>query len=249
MTKELLDLQRNFVSHLKNKNDKNILKQIKSSSDIEKLARLNIYRNNVFGGFESALSDIYEITKKKLGSEQFDKFACEYILKYPSKSGNLNDYGKYFPELIKKKLKKHKINYLYELSNLEALLYSTHFLDDEKRKFDLIKFKKISPEKFQNLKFNLNLTVSLIKPKYPIYSIFKGKKVIKKQEYLMVERTSGIAEISELSKEEFLFLNLLKKGKNLYQIFEIIAKECQKFDIGTTLNKFISNAVIVDFRV
>lgn len=250
MSKDLLNIQRNFVSHLKNKEDFEILAQIKSASKIESLARLNIYRNNVFGGFGSVLSDIYTITKKELGEKKFDKYVEEYIKKYPSQSGNLNEYGRYFPEIIRKNLKNYKINYLYELAKLEALLFSTYFLEDEKRKFNIEKYKKLPEEKFSNLKFYLDLTVNIISSKYPIYSIYSKKKSrSKKQEYLMIERIGSNSEAHNISKEEYLFLDLVKKGKNLYQIFELIAKKNKKFDIGATLNKFIENSVIVDFSV
>ena len=150
----LLALQRDFTSHLLDKKDLTIINSLPYSTQ-EALARLNIYRNNVTGNFESVLSSIFEVVKKIVGEKYFEKLVTEYIKTYPSTSGNLDYYGDSFPKLVKKKLKEHKLLYLEDVAKLELLYHQSYFAKDVKKNFDVEKFKKISPEKYMNLSFEI----------------------------------------------------------------------------------------------
>ena len=74
---KLLDLQQQFAAHLHKRSDRKILQEI-SHSALEALARLNVYRNNVYGGFELVLSSNFPVTKKILGAENFEKILKKY---------------------------------------------------------------------------------------------------------------------------------------------------------------------------
>ncbi len=97
---KLLRLQQDFASHIYKKSDKKILREI-SHSSVEAQARLNIYRNNILGNFESILSEIFCVTKKILGEKKFGELAKKYCQKFPSKSGDLNEFGRDFPKFLK----------------------------------------------------------------------------------------------------------------------------------------------------
>ncbi len=57
-------------------------------------------------------------------------------------------------------------------------------------------------------------------------------------------------QIFLLTEEEFLFLSLIQKQKNLYQIYKMICKKMKKeVDVGKLINRFISTGVIVSFKL
>lgn len=241
--KKILKIQRNFSAHLINKKKLEILNSLPYSKQ-EALARLNIYRNNVFGGFLSILSTIFPVTKKIL-KEDFLIYANNYQKKYFSVSGNLNEYGEFFPKLFKK----HKIKYLYELAKLEIIYYRSYFAADAKCAFNLEKFKKIAPQDLMNLSFTLHPSCILISSKFPLYSIWNGKKPkALKPEYIVVERLASDSNMNKISQEEFLFLSMILQKKSLYQIYIQICKKFKKnIDIGKMLNRFIACELIIDF--
>ncbi len=247
----LLNLQQDFVAHLYDDKKLKIIKSLLPYSKPEALGRLNIYRNNVFGNFSTVLSSIFTVTKKILGDKKFFSFAEEYIKSYPSNSGNLDEYGEFFPEFLKKNIKKHKLNYLSDLATLEIAHYKTFFAEKIKDEFPLREFKKISPENFPNLTFTLHPSCVLFSSKFPICSIWhkEKKSSSKKAEFIMV--ANAVKPLVEpLSEIEFLFLIEIGEGKKLYQAYQKICKKIKKeVDIGKILNHFIANRIIVGFEI
>ncbi len=237
----LKDLQKNFANHIFTKADKKILSQVFHSEN-EALERLNIYRNNILGNFESVLNSIFPITKKILGAEKFEELSQKYYRKFPSKSGDLNEYGKNFFKI----LKSCKPLYLKDLSQLELLHHQAFFVKKTKE-FDLKSFKKILPENLENLIFILNPATSLLASKFAIFSIWRSEKKIKN--YAKSQSILICADkILKLNEEEFLFLTEIKKRKKLYEIYKTLCKKNKKTNIGKLINQFITNGVITDWN-
>src|SRR3989338_5990145 len=61
---------------------------------------LAIYRNNIFATLMHTLKATYPLTLVLLGKDFFAMAAREYIRQYPSRSGNLHDYGEYFGNFL-----------------------------------------------------------------------------------------------------------------------------------------------------
>ncbi|MBP7709790.1 MAG: putative DNA-binding domain-containing protein [Rickettsiales bacterium] len=241
MTK-LLTIQRNFSKHLEKKSDQKILQEI-SGSSVEALARLNIYRNNVYGGFESVLSSIFPVTKNILGEEKFAELLKKYCQKFPSKTGDLNKFGDNFAKF----LKGHKPLYLKDLAQLELLHHQAYFIAKNTKEFDVRKFQKLPVDHFFNLVFLLDSSRFLFNSKFAVFSIWQKKREIKnlaKAELALVCADN----IFKLSEEEFLFLSLIQKQKKLYEIYQILCKKTKKpVDIGALINRFISNGTIINY--
>ncbi|MES2961934.1 MAG: DNA-binding domain-containing protein [Pseudomonadota bacterium] len=240
----LQNLQKNFANHIFTKADKKILSQV-SYSTHEALERLNIYRNNVLGNFESVLNSIFPVTKKILGAEKFEELSQKYYRKFPSKSGDLNEYGKEFPKL----LKNQEPLYSKDLAQLE-LLYHQAFFAKKTKEFDLKSFKKIAPENLANLIFIIDPAANLFTSKFAIFSIWKSEKKIKnfaKAESMLI----CADKILKLNEEELVFLTEIKKQKKLYQIYKKLCKTketAKEIDIGKLINHFITNGVITSWN-
>jgi hypothetical protein len=242
--KNLSKLQENFVVHLYHKPHKKILAEL-PYKPAEALGRLNIYRNNVFGNFESVLSSNFFVTKKILGEKKFDNLVEKFCQKDFSKSGNLDEYGQNFPLF----LKNQKPLWIKDLAQLELLRHQSYFLAATEKKFDIENFKKLTAEKFSNLTFALSSECILFFSKFAVCSIWQKKQKIKmplKPEFALVSNYN----IVKLSEEEFLFLSLIKDGKKLFSVYQTIVKKTKKeIDIGKLLNRFISNGVITKFYI
>lgn len=239
---KLPNIQRQFANHLHKKSDQNILPKI-SGSRSEALARLNIYRNNVYGCFESVLSSNFPVTKKILGAKKFDELLKKYCQKFPSKSGDLNEFGNDFPKL----LSRLKPAYLKDLARLELLHHQAYFIADNTKRFDVEKFRKLSTDKFSDLIFSLNPACFLLTSKFAIYSIWQKNRTIKnyaQPEFVMIR--AGF--VLKLSESEFLFLSLIQHQKKLYEIYKTLCKKNKKpVDIGKLVNRFISNGTITNY--
>ena len=242
--KNLSKLQQDFANHIYQKSDKKILDALPYKKE-EALARLNVYRNNVLGNFESVLSSVFAVTKIILGEEKFDDRVQKFCHKNFSKSGNLDEYGRDFPQF----LKSCKPLWVKDLARLELLLHESYFFAASEEEFDVKKFKKVAPEKFSELIFSLDSACILFSSKFAVCSILQKRKNIKlveKPEFAVVLDYS----ITQLTAEEFVFLSEIQKGKKLYSIYQTLNKKFKKevgkkeVDIGKLINRFISNGII-----
>lgn len=258
MKQGLKTLQRDFINHLKNPKDIAITKYINFSQG-KAVASLDAYRANVYGGFESILDSIFEVTKKIIGEKEFS-FLCEqYFVEYDSTSGNLASYGKDFPKIIKKFSKKNNLPYLHDLAKLELQYHLCYFAKNAQKDFPLNKFQQLQEKDFYQVKFKLNPSCRFMKSDFSIFEIWQKNlenqnktfnKLYQKEDFLLVAKLQDAPQIINLSEIEFLFLQLAKKNYTLYQIYEELEKITkQEFDIGKIFGKFINNHVIVGFKI
>ncbi len=246
----LSDLQEQFANHIYNQNNLKIFSKI-NSSKIDIRQRMDIYRNNIFSSFDDSLSLTYESTKNIVGDDYFYKIIKQYHHKYHSKSGNLEDYGQYFPKFIKSLEKEHKLPYLTDLANLEWFYNLSYFSKDAKP-IDIKKLQSLSEDDFMSLYFNLHPSCYLIASKYPIYSIWSKDKINleeKKGQFIIIEGSSFKVNIHNLAKAEYGFLKMIEEKKNIYQIHETLSLNKEDFDIGSLINKFVSCKIITNFNV
>jgi hypothetical protein len=181
----------------------------------------------------------------------------KYNQQYRSPSGNLDDYGKYFPALISSLKKEHKLLYLKDIARLEWLYHLVYFAKDVKP-IAIEKLQNLKPKEYYKVKFKLHPSCYLQVSSYPIYTIwsFTEKNSRKKinidknsAEYVLVERCNFKSNIHNISAEEYFFLENIKKKKNIYQIYKILSKSNPDFDIGSLINKYISIGVLAEFGV
>ncbi len=242
---DLAKLQENFCAHIFNRNRKNITKSLPYSNQ-ETLARLNIYRNNVFGNFEGVLESIFPLVKKISGAKEFKKIVENYCVKNPSLSGNLNLFGDNFPKFLKPLLS--------DIARLELASHHCYYAA-EVADFDIKNFQNLAPEKLFKLRFELHPSCFFIESRFAIFNIWQNfindkkikKTAPKKTEILLVERGRGNCAVQKLSPVEFIFLQNLHNKKTLYQTYQKMVKVSKDCDIGSILNKFISLRIITKF--
>jgi len=251
---KLKELQKQFANHIYNPKNNKIFNEI-TTYKASVGDRLQIYRNNVFGNFDSVLEIIYPVTKKLVGENYFVDLCVKYRQKYNSKSGNLDEYGKYFPKLIGDLKKEHQLSYLKELANLEWHYHWAYFAKDVPV-FDLEKFQKLSQKDLFKVKFKLHPSCYLTASKNPIYKIWEFTQKINRKkldlkklnkQYILIERANREVNIHNLCEPEFWFLKQLKNQQNIYQIYQNLSKKYQDFDIGSLINKYISIGVLSSF--
>ena len=64
--------------------------------------RLHVYRNNLFASLGAALGAVYPVVARLVGAAFFRQLAHGYVLRHPSLSGNLHDFGARLPDYLRK---------------------------------------------------------------------------------------------------------------------------------------------------
>lgn len=254
---KLAKLQEKFSKNIYDRKNLEICTNI-NFGKIDINERLDIYRNNVLGSFDDALKMTYPVTNKIVGDDCFENFISKYHHSYKSNSGNLEDYGESFPELIKQLEPDHKLLYLSDVAKLEWFYNLAYFCKDSAI-IDIKKLQSLGEEDFMSLNFDLHPTCHIISSKDPLYSIWNENRQEEtnkeinleenKGQFIIIERSYLNVNVHELTKLEYDFLRLTKEGKNIYHIHEILSNEEEDFDIGSLINKFISSGIITNFSI
>src|SRR5512134_2126308 len=85
--------------------------------------REQIYRNNVFISLTGALADVYPVVQRLVGEKFFAQLARRYIRAYPSRSGNLHDFGRHLGGFM---LPMKELKGLPYLADVAALEWACH---------------------------------------------------------------------------------------------------------------------------
>jgi hypothetical protein len=113
----LLELQRSFASHLLGQPGAS--PEWAEGRSLSALAGLRIYRNNARATFERALELTYPVLQQKVGTDYFRQLAYHFRAAQPSRTGDLHDIGRRFPEFLETHLAGTPYAWLAGLAALE----------------------------------------------------------------------------------------------------------------------------------
>ena len=230
---KLIDLQNKFVDSIYNKPNLEVLQFVKSSK-ISTQDLVGIYRNNLYSTLINALRITYPAVYGFLKQKKFEVICYDFIAENRSKSGNLDDYGSEFSDLLRKKNE----NFLCDLAKLEWLKHQAYLAKDSTL-LDIEKLQKLKREKLLEVRFSLHPSCFFIESNYNLLAQKKQPKPHKKLHYFVVNRNDLDIEVEEIPKSEFNFLKGVKDNLTFYEIYEKY-----EIDIQLCLQKYVSNSVL-----
>jgi len=227
--------------------------------------RLNIYRNNVVISLRDALKAVYPVIYKLVGDEFFTAMARDYIVKFPSRSGNLHDFGNHLADFIAGFTPVGELVYLADVAKLEWA-YHRVFHAKNGRPFVIEKLQRIGTADYGNLCFTLSPACRLIQSPYPILRIWQAnQEPVENPEYapglsdtisleegetfVLVLRQGLDIEFHLLSPCEFNFLEAFSQHKTFFAACDRASQANPACDVGQFLQKHILSQTITDFSV
>jgi hypothetical protein len=186
--------------------------------------RLDIYANTVRVNRKNALRAVYQVVERLVG-EDFFSYASEIFAKsYPSRSGNLDDYGVEFPDFLKSFAPAASLVYLSDVARLELLVDRLMVAEDARAVR-----AAAAPLAAYGIRLDRTLQLAagnrLLKSDYPIHRIwqvnqpgFEDAGTIDLAEggvRLLVRRDGFAVEIIDLEPAEFAFLSAFAGGRSL----------------------------------
>ena len=256
MASKILDIQKQFISHIYNPRDCEILSNI---NEKEAKELMEIYRNNFFSSLCDILNNIYNKTKNIIGKEKFTLLVERYLQQNKPTSGNLDDYlGDRFEDLIKnEKIKKlAKFEYLLNLSIINAGISD----------FDCGILTEFSNIKLQNTTLIIHDSVFLFHDVNQIvkenFTILDPKEFLSKQkikdlnkkiylnqkqqkEYYLISAATGSGNIFTINYPEWVFIKMLVKESSLGEIYKKLYEILKvEFDLGIFIEKFFPLGII-----
>ena len=221
--------------------------------------RLEVYRHNVFTNLRGALGDIFPVVKRIVGDAFFLHAADQFIRAYPSRSGDLNQFGFEWPAFLSGYPHAAELPYLADVARLEWAWHDC-FHAAEAAALDLARLATMPPEVHGKLVFRLHPAVRLLKSEFPILRIwqvnqehFSGDMEIDWEtagDSLLVRReTAGSVEvvIESLTPGAWCFLSELAQERTLEAVASTALATDKGFDLQGFLLESVQCGVIVDF--
>lgn len=221
MTPSLSELQKQFVAGLKNQSQA-ILNHIESKENFA------IYQNSITGALQNILKELYPVCLKLVGDDFFIAMADHYILKTPSSSSNISDYGNYFADFIINFPPADPLPYLADTAKLERA-WQTAFHAAHAKPLD---FQALSAvEENEHIIFTLPPGSTLLSSSFPIHQIWEANQETYHGEenivlidgetyYFLVWQAEFETLIDLLTPEEWQTLSWIEQRFTLSEICE-----------------------------
>ena len=221
--------------------------------------RLEIYRFNVLANLCGALKDIYPVVLAIVGEVFFRHAAEDFVRAYPSRSGDLNNFGGEWPSFLAGYPHAAKLPYLPDVARLEWAWHEAFHAADAPL-LDLQQLAAVPPEEHGVLQFSLHPSVRLIQSSCPILRIwevnqpdFAGEVEVDwdvPAESLLVHRDSGdgvSVVIKRLSEAGCAFLHALGQRATFEEVATSAFDLDADFDLQGFLMESVQSGVIIDF--
>lgn len=226
--------------------------------NITQRKRLDIYRNNVFSNYRSALKAVYPAILSLVGADYFRQAAQRYIERNPSGSGDIHHYGRDFFELLASLPGAAELVYLPDVARLEWSVHAAFHAADHER-LDLSRLQSVAAEDYPRLRFVLNPAARLLRSDYPIRRIwqvnlpdYQGDQRVdlaEGGEDLLVMRRNFVMEVEAIATADAAALTAFQRNEMLGQALDVALAIDADFDVGSFLQRYVLNETIAEFRV
>lgn len=218
--------------------------------------RLDVYRNNIFGGLTQALRLTYPAVHVLVGEAFFNHVAEGYIREHASTSGDLTCFGIGFPAFLEDSSLVRKLPYLPDVAQLEWLCHLSYHAADQ-ASLDLERLASLPPERHDNLIFGLHPACHLFASSYPILRIWQicqpnhvGNETVDLSLggiHLLVQRTGLRVMPQPLSQGEYALLEAFSSKQSFAEACAVALETEPELELSDCLQRFVAQAIVVDF--
>jgi hypothetical protein len=221
------DLQKMFLESFYKK-EKNFLHYICPHEDLSSQQKFEIYAGSITESLINALRENFPVTEKLVGDEFFRFMAYEYIVKTPSLSPNLGDYGSSFSDFVEHFPSAQCLPYLADVCRLEWYWHRA-YSGVNYSPLDVTELNKIDPSCHRTLNFKRCANSYLLKSNYSVKMIWElnqGDELTeeiqlhKQKLHLLIWRPNMEVVITELTKVQWLILQAFDEGLSIEELSE-----------------------------
>ncbi len=251
--KMLHELQRQFFQGVFGQ-DETIVSRLLASDKLSAGERLAIYRGSVLGIHSTALSEIYPVCKRLVGTRFFEAMCRRYIPQHPASSPNLQDYGESLSGFIAEFEPARDLPYLADVARLEWAWHRAFHAADETG-FDFSVVECLTEAQRSQVLFKLPFSGHLLASAYPIHRIWESNQA----EYegdasidlqaggvkLFVWRNGYSVHIDILEHDQWTLLGALARGIPLGDLAQAVVP----VDITVLLPQCLQRGWITGFSL
>ncbi|HKY89622.1 MAG TPA: DNA-binding domain-containing protein [Nevskiaceae bacterium] len=207
-------------------------------------ARLAVYRNNHHETLMQALAATYPVVERLVGGDFFRQAARRHVVGFPSRTGNLIDYGDGFASYLERLPQAQGLPYLADVARLEWALHAV-FHAPADPSFSLDDLPQLPAECLPQLTLRSNAAASWVDSSYPLFAIWQANQpgaaddlVVDLEaggDRLLVIQRDHAAQVVELAPGELAWLDALDRGETLQHATDRAGETEADFDLASVL--------------
>ncbi|TGL49089.1 DUF2063 domain-containing protein [Leptospira wolffii] len=186
------------------------------------LQALKVYKEGYLARLTQALGEKFETVWRILGDDGFFEVCSEYILRFPSRTYNLSDYGERFPFFLKERFEEHA--FISETADLELRLSEIFHLSKNER-FELQNaFHEANPE---DLRLEFHESLQFLKYAHKILPLWKNRKSgengglpVYETQFVLIGKEGNDLLVREIGEWDWKFGKELSKGSSVLEAVE-----------------------------
>ncbi|HTS54805.1 MAG TPA: DNA-binding domain-containing protein [Burkholderiales bacterium] len=253
----LPELQAAFERAMIGRDERPLADSIVSGRGLDAQARIDVYRNNVLENYRAALREVYPVVLALVGEPFFQTAAAAYAERYPSQSGDLNDFGAEFGDFLARWPPAAQHAYLPDVARLEwATERCFHAADAAP--LDLRALAAVPQDVLPTLRFELHPASRIVCSPYPILRIwevnqpgFSGDQSVDLRaggDAVLVIRRGETVELERLSAGERALLQAIAADRPLAQAYAQAEEAEPGLDLAALLRRHVLGRTLVAFR-
>lgn len=220
---DLRSMQRRLYAALVTGDESDVLPCL-HGAELQASARLQVYRNNIYEGFRRTLAAAYPAIERLVGQGCFRGLALSYFHEFPSRSGDLDNYGRDFAALLRRRYEHSVFDYLVDVARLEWA-YQEVLMAPDAAVLLPEAIEALSPSQREQLHLHIHPAARLVGSSYPILKIWRANRVdgdasvtfdlAGGSETVMLVRTAGSVELHLLEAGERRLFEACANGRSL----------------------------------
>jgi len=224
-----------------------------SGKGLDPAARLQIYRNIVHNNHAAALRTAYPAVLKLVGEDFFESIAGRYFRRYPTRSGNLQDYGAEFPGFLARLPEAAGLAYLPDVARLEWARQES-LLAADAEPLSLTELAEVKES--EDLRLVLHPSLRLVSSNHPILDIWRfcqetepgNLELSGKSQNVLAWRDGPQIAVQEINAGGYGLINALFNNEPLAQAHETALQAAKDFELSQCLHWLFTNGLVTKLR-
>ena len=138
-------------------------------------AGIDVYRNNAWRFFLTALERTYPVTQRRVGADFFRQLARDYRAEHPSQHGDLHWIGEAFPAWLTDRMTGTGYEWLADLARLEWAC-ETSVAAAQRDPVGLESLRHLDPDVLPHLALVWQPSLQLVASPFPIWSVWQANQ-------------------------------------------------------------------------
>jgi len=212
-----------------------------------------VYRRGVIENQHGALAAAYPVVQRLVGEAFFREAAARYAHAWPSRSGDLHDFGAELAAFLRGYPFAAGLPYLADVARLEWALHESSHAEEGAR-LDFAALAAVPAERHGSLRFGLHPSVRRIDSAHPVLALWEANQPERDgtperdgPERVLVARLHGTARPRAVDAVEWRFLESLARGESLEEAHDRLGEFAAAF-IGPALARYAREGILCGVR-